>query len=155
MIYCDILELNLNTIKDDYMTLLQQLTTAPDISLKLFINNIHDICQSGKIIVCHIDNKIIATGTILYETKIIHGGKKVGHIEDIVVDQEYRCKGIANQILKLLIEDSTKNNCYKVILDCNYDNIQFYEKNGFTHKNAQMTYYHNNLSESQPLDHFT
>lgn len=153
MLYCDILELNLNTIKDDYMTLLQQLTEAPDIPLELFVNNIHDICQTGKIIVCHIDNKIIATGTILYETKIIHGGKKVGHIEDIVVDEAYRGKGIASQILKLLIEDS-KTNCYKVILDCNKDTIHFYEKNGFSHKSAQMAYYHNNLSDSHPLDHF-
>ena len=125
MLYCDILEVNLNTIKDDYIRLLQQLTTAPDIPLKLFINHIHDICQSGKIIVCHIENKIIATGTILYETKIIHGGKKVGHIEDVVVDQAYRGKGIASQIIKRLIEDSKQNDCYKVILDCNNDNIKF------------------------------
>jgi glucosamine-phosphate N-acetyltransferase len=153
MLYCDILDLNLNVIKDDYIRLLQQLTTAPDIPLQLFINNIHDICQSGKIIVCHIDNKIIATGTILYETKIIHGGKKVGHIEDIIVDQAYRGKGIASQILKRLIEEA--KDCYKVILDCNKDNIKFYENNGFIQKSVQMAYYHNNLSESQPLDHFT
>jgi glucosamine-phosphate N-acetyltransferase len=143
MLYCDILELNLNTIKNDYIRLLQQLTTAPDIPLQLFINNIHDICQSGKIIVCQVDNKIIATGTILYETKIIHGGKKVGHIEDIVVDQAYRGKGIASQILKRLIEDA--KDCYKVILDCNKDNIHFYEKNGFVQKNVQMTYTANEL----------
>jgi glucosamine-phosphate N-acetyltransferase len=136
------------------MNLLRQLTDAPDIPLKLFINNIRDICQSGKIFVCHIENKIIGTGTILYETKIIHGGKKVGHIEDVVVDSTYRGKGIASEIIKLLIEDSKKE-CYKVILDCNYDTIQFYEKNGLTHKSAQMTYYHNNLSDNHPLDHFT
>jgi glucosamine-phosphate N-acetyltransferase len=143
--FCDILELNLNEIKDDYMNLLQQLTEAPDIPLKLFINNIHDICQSGKIIVCHIDGNIIGTGTILYETKLIHGGKRVGHIEDVVIDSKHRGKGIATQILQMLIEDSTKHNCYKVILDCNYDNIQFYEKNGFVHKSAQMTYRANDL----------
>lgn len=154
MLYCDILKLNLNAIKDDYIRLLQQLTTAPDIPLQLFINNIHEICQSGKIIVCHIDNKIIATGTILYETKIIHGGKKVGHIEDIVVDQAYRGKGIASQILKRLIEEAKQKDCYKVVLDCNKDNIKFYENNGFIQKSVQMAY-HNNLSESQPLDHFT
>jgi glucosamine-phosphate N-acetyltransferase len=154
MLYCEILELNLNTIKDEYMILLKQLTDTPDIPLNKFINNIHDISKIGKIIVCHIDNKIIGTGTIIYEPKIIHGGKKVGHIEDLVVSPEYRGQHIATTILKMLIEDSKQNNCYKVILDCNSDNIKFYEKNGFIHKNSQMSY-HNNLSESQPLDHFT
>ena len=154
MIYCNILNLKLNEIVDDYVNLLKNLTEAPDIPLNLFINNIHDISQMGKIIVCHIDNKIIGTGTIIYEPKIIHGGKKVGHIEDVVVSPEYRGLRVATTILKMLIEDSRTNDCYKVILDCNNDNIPFYEKIGFINKNAQMTY-HNNLSESQPLDHFT
>jgi glucosamine-phosphate N-acetyltransferase len=154
MIYCNIINLNLNEIKDNYIKLLRHLTDAPDIPLKTFINNIHDISQIGKIIVCHLDNCIVGAGTIIYETKLIHGGKKVGHIEDLVVDPEHRGKGIASIILKMLIEDSKNNDCYKVILDCNYESIDFYEKNGLTHKNAQMTYYHNNLSESQPRDHF-
>jgi glucosamine-phosphate N-acetyltransferase len=154
MIYCNILNLNLNEVVDEYVNLLKNLTEAPNISLNTFINNIHDISQMGKIIVCHIDNKIIGTGTIIYEPKIIHGGKKVGHIEDVVVSPEYRGQHIATTILKMLIEDSKRNDCYKVILDCNYNNIPFYEKNGFINKNTQMTY-HNNLSESQPLDHFT
>jgi len=146
------MSLNLNEIKDDYINLLKHLTDAPDMPLATFVNNIHDIHQRGKIIVCIIDNKIIGTGTIIYETKLIHGGKKVGHIEDLVVNPEHRSQGIASQILKRLVEDSIKNDCYKVILDCNYNMIDFYERNGFTHKNAQMTY-HNNLSESHPLDH--
>jgi glucosamine-phosphate N-acetyltransferase len=154
MIYCNILNLNLKEIKDNYIKLLCHLTDAPDIPLKTFINNIHDICQNGKIIVCHVNNRIIGTGTIIYETKIIHGGKKVGHIEDVVVDPEYRGKGIASYIINMLMDDSKHNNCYKVILDCNDDTIPFYEKHGFSHKNAQMSYYHNNLSESHPLDHF-
>jgi glucosamine-phosphate N-acetyltransferase len=154
MKYCNILNLNLNEVVDEYVNLLKNLTEAPNISLNTFINNIHDISQMGKIIVCHIDNKIIGTGTIIYEPKIIHGGKKVGHIEDVVVSPEYRGQHIATTILKMLIEDSKRNDCYKVILDCNYNNIPFYEKMGFINKNTQMTY-HNNLSESHPLDHFT
>ena len=148
MIYCNILNLNLLEIKDDYIKLLRNLTEAPDMSLKTFINNIHDICQNGKIFVCHVNNRVIGTGTIVYESKIIHGGKKVGHIEDIVVDPEYRGHGIASYIIKMLIDDSTHNDCYKVILDCNYDTIPFYEKQGFMHKNAQMSYHNKILNVS-------
>ena len=142
--YCNILDLNLNEIKDDYIELLSCLTDTPNISLQQFIENIHDISDIGKIFVCHINNKIIGTGTIIYEPKIIHGGKKVGHIEDIVVNREYRGQGVASEIIQQLIAHSKENNCYKVILDCNYDNIEFYKKNGLTHRGAQMAIYHNN-----------
>lgn len=144
MIYCNILDFNLNEIKNDYLELLSYLTNTPPITLNTFVDNIHNISEIGKIIVCHSDNKIIGTGTIIYEPKIIHGGQNVGHIEDVVVNQEYRGQGIASEIIKILIDDSKKNNCYKVILDCDYNNIDFYEKNGLTHKGAQMAYYHNN-----------
>lgn len=142
--YCNILDLNLNEIKDDYIGLLSYLTDTPPISLNTFVNNIHSISEMGKIIVCCHDKKIIGTGTIIYEPKIIHGGQNVGHIEDIVVQREYRGHGIASEIIQQLIDDSKENNCYKVILDCHYNNIAFYEKNGLTHKGAQMAYYHNN-----------
>jgi len=144
MIYCNILDLNLNEIKNDYLELLTYLTDTPPIELKKFIDNIHDISDIGKIVVCHVNRKIIGSGTIIYEPKIIHGGKSVGHIEDVVVNSEYRGHGIASEIIRILIDDSKKNNCYKVILDCNYNNIEFYERNGLSHKGAQMAIYHNN-----------
>jgi glucosamine-phosphate N-acetyltransferase len=142
--YCNILDLNLNEIKDDYIGLLSYLTDTPPIELNTFVNNIHGISEMGKIIVCCDDTKVIGTGTIIYEPKIIHGGQNVGHIEDVVVQKEYRSHGIASEIIQQLIADSKQNNCYKVILDCHYSNIEFYEKNGFTHKGAQMAIYHNN-----------
>jgi glucosamine-phosphate N-acetyltransferase len=142
--YCNILDLTLNEIKDDYIELLTYLTDTPNISLQKFTENIHDISTIGKIIVCCDDKKLIGTGTIIYEPKIIHGGQNVGHIEDVVVNREYRGIGIASEITQRLIADSKENNCYKVILDCHYSNIPFYEKNGFTHKGAQMAIYHNN-----------
>ena len=142
--YCNILDLNLNEIKDDYIELLTNLTDAPNISLQKFTENIHDISAIGKIIVCCYNKKLIGSGTIIYEPKIIHGGQNVGHIEDIVVNREYRNNGIASEIIQLLVDDSKDNNCYKVILDCHYSNIPFYEKNGLSHKGAQMAIYHNN-----------
>ena len=65
-----------------------------------------EICIIGEILICYIlDNKdkitIIGSGTIIYEPKIIHGGKSVGHIEDIIVNEKYRNLGIARSILHL------------------------------------------------------
>ena len=42
---------------------------------------------------------IIASGTIIIEPKIIRGGQNVGHIEDIVVKNNFRGKGISKAIL--------------------------------------------------------
>ena len=140
-VYCNILELSLNEIKDDYLELLSYLTDTPSISLQTFVDNIHEISNIGKILVCHQNKKVVGSATILYEPKIIHGGKSVGHIEDVVVNSEHRGHGIASELVRLLIADSKQNNCYKVILDCNYSNIEFYEKNGLNHRGAQMAYY--------------
>jgi glucosamine-phosphate N-acetyltransferase len=130
-------------IKKQYIELLSQLTICPIITDEEFINKVIEISKIGTIIVCYIRNidiKIIGSGTIIYEPKIIHGGKSVGHIEDIIVDINYRNKGIAQNILNILIE-SSKNTCYKVILDCKQELLDFYSKNGFNKNGIQMAKY--------------
>jgi glucosamine-phosphate N-acetyltransferase len=91
--------------KKQYIELLSQLTNSPIITDEEFINKVNEISKIGTIIVCYIRNtdKIIGSGTIIYEPKIIHGGKSVGHIEDIIVDKNYRNKGIAKNILNMLV----------------------------------------------------
>jgi len=96
----------------------------------------------GLIIVCitriHDEIKLIGAGTIIIEPKIIHGGKSVGHIEDVIVHPHYRNQGIAQTILNKLVEYSKKE-CYKVILNCNPNMETFYNKSGFEKKCIQMT----------------
>jgi glucosamine-phosphate N-acetyltransferase len=84
------------------------------------------------------DFEIVASGTIIIEPKIIRGGKSVGHIEDIVVNSEYRGKGVVKEILEQLQSHATLCNCYKTILDCNEPVKKVYEKYGFIEKGLQM-----------------
>ena len=84
---------------------------------------------------------IIATGTVIIEPKIIHQGKNVGHIEDIVVSKEMRNKGISQEILTILKSFALKENCYKIILDCDEAIKKVYVKNGFIIKGIQMAKY--------------
>ena len=79
--------------------------------------------------------KIIGAATLLIETKFIHNGGLVGHIEDVVVDKNYQGKGIGEKIVKYLLEHAKNKGCYKTILDCTDDVKPFYEKIGFK-KNA-------------------
>ena len=133
-------------IKSQYLYLLSFLTETPPISIEEFIQQLIKISDTGDIIICYLkdsDRKItiLGSGTIIYEPKIIHGCKNVGHIEDIVVHEKYRGQGIAQKILEKLTEAASNKNCYKVILDCKKDLITFYEKSGFRQNNFQMSKY--------------
>jgi len=88
-----------------------------------------------------INNKIVGAITLIIEQKIIHNGGKVGHIEDFVVLEEYRNKGIGSLLynyVKILCE---QNKCYKMILDCNELLEDYYIKKGFVKKGSYMGYY--------------
>jgi glucosamine-phosphate N-acetyltransferase len=133
------------SIKSQYIHLLSHLTSTYDLSFDTFIHNIKEINNMGLILVCIIREKdeilLVGTGTIIIEPKIIHGGKSVGHIEDVVVHPTYRGKGIAHTILNMLVDYSSQK-CYKVILNCNPNMEQFYNKAGFDKKCIQMSLLH-------------
>jgi glucosamine-phosphate N-acetyltransferase len=153
---------HIQEIKQSYLKLLSNLTETPDISTSLFVKNIKEIEKSyGLITIAYIgdiradgfvkdlnnpDNinnnfKIIGSGTVILEPKIIRSGKYVGHIEDIVIDPNFRGKYIGQTILSMCKSYCETKNCYKVILDCDTDLQTFYEKNDFVLKGIQMAKY--------------
>lgn len=87
------------------------------------------------------NDKIVGAITLIIEQKIIHSCGKVGHIEDFVVLDEYRNKGIGSLLynyVKILCE---QNKCYKMILDCNELLENYYIKKGFVKKGSYLGYY--------------
>jgi glucosamine-phosphate N-acetyltransferase len=86
-------------------------------------------------------NKICGSGTVVIESKLIHNFGKVGHIEDVVVDETYRGYGLGKLIVDYLVDYAKSHNCYKVLLMCNDKNIEFYKKLGFNKKDNAMTIY--------------
>jgi len=76
------------------------------------------------------DDKLVGTGTLLIQMNLSHGGKSYGHIENIVVDEEHRKKGIGKKIINHLIEKTKEKSCYKVLLNCKKHNVHFYAKSG-------------------------
>ena len=128
----------------NYLNLLEQLTKVDKkkITFEKFKNFIDNLNKNHKIVVIEINNKIVATGTVLLENKIIHGLSKVAHIEDIVVDKETRGLGLGKKLISFLIDIAEKENCYKVILNCKKENIKFYEKCGLkTHAFEMLKYF--------------
>lgn len=106
--------------------------------LKEFIDSLSDY---HRVIVVEENSKIIGMGTIFIERKIIHNFKNVGHIEDIVIDSNHRGKGLGKLIINYLIEYGKNKNCYKILLNCNKNNIEFYKKFNFIQKNYEMSLY--------------
>ena len=86
--------------------------------------------------------KIIGTATLLIEPKFIHGCSKVGHIEDVVVDNRYQGRGLGKMLVEKLVEIGKEEKCYKMIIDCSEKNKLFYEKCGFQNNNLQMSLYY-------------
>ena len=94
------------------------------------------------IAVAVMDGKIIGSSTLLIETKFIHKGGKVGHIEDVVVKKEHQKKGIGEKIIIYLLRYAKEQGCYKTILDCVDDVKPFYEKLGFKHNANALRFDH-------------
>jgi glucosamine-phosphate N-acetyltransferase len=104
-----------------------------------FVENLNTIMQSSEIYVVESNNTLIATGTIIYETKFIFNICKLAHIEDVCVKMEHRGQGLGKYILSKLVSVAKERKCYKVTLDCADTNVAFYEKCNFEKRGNQMT----------------
>jgi len=94
------------------------------------------------IAVAVLEGKVVGATTLLIETKFIHDGGKVGHIEDVVVEKNHQREGIGEKIITYLLEYAKKQGCYKTILDCTDEVMPFYKKIGFKHNSNALRYDH-------------
>ena len=85
--------------------------------------------------------KIIAAATLFLEPKLIHNFGLVGHIEDVVVDEEYRKQGVGKSVITKLTSMAKERGCYKVILDCSKDVEPFYIECGYKNVGREMGIY--------------
>lgn len=115
-----------------YLELLSQLTTVGNISYQDFANRFDELNSIIYVIQNTKNQQIVASGAILIEYKFIHNAGLIGHIEDIVVDKDSRGCGLGRQLIDQLIQVALQNKCYKVILNCNSNVINFYQKLGFS-----------------------
>ena len=95
--------------------------------------------KSTKSIVGVLENEIVAYGSIVIENKI--RGEVAGHIEDIVVDKNYRGRFIGENLIKELINIGKKNKCYRITLFCKEHLKNFYSRQGFDNSSINMKKY--------------
>ena len=126
-------ELKKEDIWNGFLKSLDSLKLASDID-KTKAEEVFEKINSNPdyiIAVAEIEGKIVGSTTLLIESKFIHQGGSVGHIEDVSVDKEFQGKKIGEKIMKYLLEVSKNRGCYKTILNCTDDVKRFYEKLGF------------------------
>lgn len=92
---------------------------------------IGELPSNSRTFVADWNGRVIGTATLLIERKFIHGGGRVGHIEDVSVRGEHQRQGIGTALVRYAIGVARQCGCYKVILDCFDDLVPFYERMGF------------------------
>lgn len=112
----------------------QDIEFEPDYSKqKAGLEKILDNSGIGDILVLTDNNKIIGMVSILYSISTALGGK-VGLLEDMIIDKNYRGKGLGTQLLNAAIEYSRENGCLRLTLLTDFNNetaIKFYKQSGF------------------------
>lgn len=129
----------------NYFELLSQLTVAKkplyDSWLKRYIE-IKDANLTKIFVVEDVNSKkIIATITCYSELKFIRDLGKICHIEDFVIDENYRNKKLGTKLISLAVDYAKCIGCYKIILQSREEAITFYDKFGFKKNSQAMAFY--------------
>lgn len=123
--------------KAGYLSLRSQLgnytETMSDATFREKLSNIK--LQGGIIVVMELNGELVATGKLLIEHKLFD---PVGHIEDIVTDVKHRNSGYGKQIVDHLLQLAKTAKCYKTVLSCSEDNVEFYKKSGLIREGVCM-----------------
>lgn len=120
---------------DEIFPILAQLTKIGDPTVETYNQRWTWMKNSGVYYVIIIEDKstgkICGTGTLIVEHKFIHSCALRGRVEDVVVLDSYRGKGLGQMIVTACTELSKKLGCYKTTLECSEKNKPFYEKIGY------------------------
>ena len=125
----------------NYLQLLSQLTQVGNITPVDFSKILGKIQSQIWVFEDSQANKIVASASILLEQKIIHGGGIVAHLEDVVVDEEYRGNQLGQKLIANIVEKARESGAYKIIADCKPELLSFYSKNGFEKRGEQIAIY--------------
>ena len=130
-----------NLEKTDYERYVR--LTGSGISRDQFDTFIAGVLDESHIIVVIEDSlgNITGAGTLLIEEKLTHGGCKMGHIENVLIDDEHRGRGHGERLVGYLLDLAKTNGCYRVDLNCQSELESFYERNGFSKNSISMNVY--------------
>ncbi len=86
------------------------------------------------LVVAEVDGKVVGTADLIVAANLSHHGLPWAVVENVVVEESMRRKGIATLLLKHLIDLAKQSGCYKITLSSNKKRAaahRFYESLGF------------------------
>uniref|UniRef100_A0A8C4Q0W4 Glucosamine 6-phosphate N-acetyltransferase n=1 Tax=Eptatretus burgeri TaxID=7764 RepID=A0A8C4Q0W4_EPTBU len=118
-----------------FMNTLAQLTDVGDVSPEMFIDRFEEMKRLGNHYVVVVENtqtgSVVATALLILERKFIHACTTRGRVEDVVVCNSVRGKGLGKLLISTLTVLAEKLGCYKVTLECRPAKVPFYERFGY------------------------
>jgi glucosamine-phosphate N-acetyltransferase len=139
----EIKNISYTDFSNNVMDVINVFTRAPsEITYEQYCSTLDKInSQGGHIFLAVEDSMIIGVVKVIIEQKLHNNLRCVGHIEDVATHPDHRGKGIATKLINHSIEFCKTNDCYKIVLACNDNNIDFYKNRGFIIKGVEMTMY--------------
>lgn len=136
--YADTIKLFCNDINELYKHLSPSNPTVTTHQMMGFF--LEKLRQGHFVLFAFEEDELAGTVTLYPETKLYGGGKRVLHLEDLVVFPEFRGLGIATELIfssKLIMK---KLECEYIILRCSNQLRSFYKQNGFDDVGISMKY---------------
>lgn len=125
----------------DYLNLMKQFRPIDYIiSFEKFCELYDIVFKNSEIFVAKFNDKIVGSITIIYDQKFIHNYALYAHIEDVIVDENYRHLKIGTKLLEHVKNRAIEKNCRKCSLVCSKEISSFYSKNQFEENGIHMTF---------------
>jgi len=89
--------------------------------------------QNQKLIISILDNRVVGYCSLTIKNNLWQAGY-MGNVDELVVDVNYRSRGIGKQLIERIEEIALQNNCKRIELDSSFHRKEahrFYENIGF------------------------
>lgn len=118
-----------------FFELMNQLVKSEKLSKEEYLEILYDMTQDSLVGV-YVDkkqDKILGSFKLLFEKKFIIGGCLCCYLEDVVVDENSRNKGIGKAMMDVAINFCKERKCHRITGMADDTNIGFYLACGFDH----------------------
>lgn len=135
-------KLKISDLDNGFFETLENLSSLEDLSTEKAETIFKTISQnpSYHVFVVERGGEVVGTTTLFVEQKFIHDGGRVGHIEDVAVKKDFEGEGVGSSLIKRAIREAKSKGCYKVILNCDVELMDFYKDQGFYEKGIEMRF---------------
>jgi ribosomal protein S18 acetylase RimI-like enzyme len=121
----------------DINSLIKQLRRKGDV-IRGTRADLRSIVENKQSIMVVVEDKqrIVGMGTLYIQQKM---GKRPAHLEDMVIDDEYRGQGLGKKLMQALIAVAKKNKVARIDLTSGHDRVganALYEKMGFKRRDT-------------------